>query len=266
MNVEMAERKPEWPEVGDLVIATIETVTDYGAYAKLDEYNKRGLLHVSEISSSWIRNIRDFVREGQKMVLKVLRVYTEKGHIDLSLRRVTKREKIEKIKSWKKDRKAEALLREVAEKVGLPNEEVYEKAGILIEEKYGLYEGFEKVVKEGAEVLTKIGVPESLAKAFAEVAEERIHVKMVKVKGTLEIRCMKPNGVKIIKDSFLDAKKAEKTKDADVRFYVVAAPNYNVEVLAENYKRAEEVLQKVAQSVVSNVVKAGGQGTFRREK
>ena len=262
----MDERKPEWPEVGDLVIATIETVTDYGAYAKLDEYNKRGLLHVSEISSSWIRNIRDFVREGQKMVLKVLRVDTEKGHIDLSLRRVTKREKIEKILSWKKDRKAEALLREVAEKVGLSDEEVYEKAGVLVEEKYGLYEGFEKVVKEGTEVLTKIGVPESLAKAFAEVAEERIHVKMVKVKGIIEIRCMKPNGVKIIKDSFLDAKKAEKTKDADVRFYVVAAPKYSVEVLAENYKRAEEVLQKVAQSVVSNVVKAGGQGTFRREK
>jgi len=264
--LKMAERKPEWPEVGDLVIATIETVTDYGAYAKLDEYNKRGLLHVSEISSSWIRNIRDFVREGQKMVLKVLRVDLERGHIDLSLRRVTKREKIEKILSWKKDRKAEALLREVAEKVGLPNEEVYEKAGALVEEKYGLYEGFEKVVKEGTEVLTKIGVPENLAKAFAEVAGERIHVKMVKVKGTLEIRCMKPNGVKIIKDSFLNAQKAEKTKDADVRFYVIAAPKYNVEVLAENYKRAEEVLQKVAQSVVSNVVEAGGQGTFRREK
>jgi translation initiation factor 2 subunit 1 len=262
----MAERKPEWPEFGDLVIATIETVTDYGAYAKLDEYNKRGLLHVSEISSSWIRNIHDFVREGQKVVLKVLRVDTEKGHIDLSLRRVTKRERIEKILSWKKDRKAEALLREVAEKVGSSNEEVYEKGGALVEEKYGLYEGFEKAAKEGAEVLTRIGVPEDLAKTFAEVAEERIHVKMVKVKGTIEVRCMEPNGVKIIQDSFLNAKKAEKTKDADVRFYVIAAPKYSVEVSAENYKRAEEVLQKVAQSVVSNVAKAGGQGTFRREK
>jgi len=262
----MAERKPEWPEVGDLVITTIETVTDYGAYAKLDEYNKRGLLHVSEISSSWIRNIRDFVREGQKVVLKVLRVDTEKGHIDLSLRRVTKRERIEKILSWKKDRKAEALLRGVAERVGLSYGEVYERAGALVEGEYGLYEGFERAVKEGAEVLTKIGVPENLAKAFAEVAQERIHVKMVKVKGTVEIRCVKPNGVRIIKDSFLNAKKAEKAKDADVRFYVVAAPKYSVEVLAENYKRAEEVLQEVAQSVVSNVVKAGGQGTFRREK
>ena len=266
MNAEMAERKPQWPEIGDLVIATIETVTDYGAYANLDEYNKRGLLHVSEISSSWIRNIRDFVREGQKVVLKVIRVNLEKGHIDLSLRRVTKRAKIEKIRSWKQDRKAEGLLRGVAEKVGLPHEEVYEKAGVLLEEKYGLYDGFEKIAKEGPEVLTKIGVPEKLAKAFAEVAEERIRLKMVKVKGTLEIRCMKPNGVKIIKDSFINAKKTEKTKDTEVRFYVIAAPKYSVEVLAENYKRAEEVLQKVSQSVVSNVVKAGGKGTFRREK
>lgn len=262
----MAVGKPEWPEAGDLIIATIETVTDYGAYAKLDEYGKRGLLHVSEISSSWIRNIRDFVREGQKMVLKVLRVDTEKGHIDLSLRRVTKRERIEKVLSWKKERKADALLKGVAEKVHLPYEEVYEKAGALVEQEYGLYEGFEKAVIEGAEVLTKIGVSEDLAKAFVEVASERIHVKLVKVKGILEIRCLKPNGVKLIKDAFLSAKKTEKTKGAEVRFYVVAAPKYSVEASAENWKRAEEVLQKVSQAVITNIEKAGGQGTFKREK
>ena len=81
----MAEHKPEYPEVGDHVIATIETITTYGAYAKLDEYNKQGLLHVSEISSSWIRNIRDFVREGQKAVLKVIRVDSEKDQRALFL-------------------------------------------------------------------------------------------------------------------------------------------------------------------------------------
>ena len=132
----MALRKQEWPEPGDLIIATVETVTDYGAYVKLDEFEKRGLLHVSEISSSWIRNIRDFVREGQKVVLKVLRVDMEKGHIDLSLRRVTKRERIEKIMVWKKERKAEALLRGVAEKAGVPVGELYEKVGVPLESEY----------------------------------------------------------------------------------------------------------------------------------
>jgi translation initiation factor 2 subunit 1 len=266
MNVTMAAKNQEWPEAGDLVIATIETVTDYGAYAKLDEYDKKGLLHVSEIASSWIRNIRDYVREGQKLVLKVLRVDTEKGHIDLSLRRVTKRERIEKIMSWKKERKAEALIRSVAEKTGVPLEEVYEKAVAPMEKEMGLYEGFERVLREDTETLTKIGVPKELADAIAEVAKERIHVPMVKVKGTIEVRCMKPNGVEIIKEAFLGAKKAEKSRDAKIRFYVIAAPKYCVEVLAENYKHAEDVLQKVAQGVVSNVVKAGGQGTFRREK
>jgi translation initiation factor 2 subunit 1 len=262
----MAERKPEWPEAGDLVIATVETVTDYGAYAKLDEYNKRGLLHVSEISSSWIRNIRDFVREGQKVVLKVLRVDFEKGHIDLFLRRVTKRERIEKVLSWKKERKAEALLRGVAEKLSLPTEdETLKKAAIAIDDKFGLYEGFEKAVKEGPEILTKLGVPENIATVFAEVAQERIHVKMVKVKGILEIHCMKPNGVKLIKEAFSKVK-AEKIKGAEVRFYVIAAPKYSIEALAENYKKAEEVLQKAADNVITNITKVGGQGTFRREK
>jgi translation initiation factor 2 subunit 1 len=262
----MALKKQEWPESGDLVIGTVETVTDYGAYVKLDEYSKRGLLHVSEISSSWIRNIRDFVREGQKIVLKVLRVDTEKGHIDLSLRRVTKRERIEKIMFWKKERKAEALLRSIAEKTGMPLEETYEKAGKPLEEEYGLYEGFERAVREGPEILTKVGVPEEISKVIIEVVQERIRVPMVKVKGTVELRCMKPNGVKIIKEAFANAKKSEKLGNAKLRFYVIAAPRYSIEVLAEDYKHAEDVLQKVAQNVVSNVSKAGGQGAFRRDK
>jgi translation initiation factor 2 subunit 1 len=261
----MAERKPEWPEAGDLVIATIETVTDYGAYAKLDEYEKRGLLHVSEISSSWIRNIRDFVREGQKLVLKVLRVDLDKGHIDLSLRRVTKRERIEKVLSWKKERKADALLRGVAERLGLTIDEIYQKAGTIIEDRFDLYEGFEKAAVEGPEALTEIGVPENIAQTFSQVAQERILVKMVKVKGVLELHVVKPNGVKVIKDAFNKAK-TEKTKDAKITFYVIAAPKYNVEVQAENYKRAEDVLQKTADNVITNITKAGGQGSFRREK
>ena len=129
-----------------------------------------------------------------------------------------------------------------------------------------MYDGFEMAAIEGPATLTKIGVPEELAQAFADVAKERIHVKLVKVKGVLEIRVLKPNGVKIIKDAFHDAELAEKAEDSDVRFYVMAAPKYSIEVSAPNYKRAEDVFEKVAQAVVSNVTKAGGTGSFKREK
>jgi translation initiation factor 2 subunit 1 len=262
----MSEDKPEWPEYGELVIATIEKVKDYGAYANLDEYNKQGLLHISEISSGRVRKIRDYVREKQKMVLKVIRVNVEKGQINLSLRRVTKRERIEKNKSWKKERKGEALLKEVAEKVGLPVSEVYEKAGVILEEKYGLYEGFEKVVTEGVGVLTELGIPEGLANVIVQVAEERIRVKMVKVRGVIKVRCMRPNGVRCIQEAFIGARESYGAKDVKIGFYVIAAPRYSVEVSADNWKRAEELFEEVCEGVVGNVIKAGGQGSFTREK
>jgi len=262
----MSEHKPEWPEYGELVIATIEKVMDYGAYANLEEYNRQGLLHISEISSGRVRKIRDYVREKQKMVLKVIRVNVEKGQINLSLRRVTKRERIEKNKSWKRNRKGEALLNEVAEKVGLPVHEVYQKAGLILEQKYGLYEGFEEVVKEGIEILTKLDISEDLAKVIAQVAEDRIKIKMVKVKGVIEVRCSKPNGVKCIQDAFIDAGKSHRAKDAKIEFYVIATPKYSVEVSADNWKRAEELFEKVCKSVVTNITKAGGHGSYTRKK
>ena len=262
----MVEQTIEYPESGDLVIATIKTVMDYGVYANLDEYNKRGFLHISEISSARIRNIRDFVRENQKMVLKVLRVDIEKGHIDLSLRRVTKRERIEKIKAWKKERKADAMLYVIAERAGLPRDEINQKVGTVFEEKFGLYEGFEKVVKEGTDFLVKLGIPENLAKVIVQVAEERIKIKIVKVRGVLEIRCMKPNGVKCIQDAFRNAKKSQETKSSKIEFSVIAAPKYRVEVSAENWKSAEEVLEKVGHNVVANITSAGGDGEFKLEK
>jgi len=263
----MALRKPEWPEVGDLVIATVARITDYGAYVELDEYGKEGLLHISEVSSSWVRNIRDFVREGQKVVLKVLRVDAEKRHVDLSLRRVTKREKREKTLSWKKDRKAESLLRNASEKLNIPLEEVYEKAGTLIEKEFGeIYEGLEKTAKEGVDVLLKLGVPEDIAATLEEIAKEKIRIPMVKVKGILELQCTKPNGASLIKEALLSAQKIQDLQGTKVRIYVVAPPRYRIEVLAEDYTKGENVLKKATETALKNIAKVGGQGAFRREK
>ena len=72
-----------FPEVGDLVVATVKRVEDYGAYVKLDEFaGIEGLVHISEMATTWVRNIRDHAREGQKLVLKVLRVNPQRNQIE----------------------------------------------------------------------------------------------------------------------------------------------------------------------------------------
>lgn len=263
----MAFKKPEWPDVGDLVIATVVRITDYGAYVQLDEYGKEGLLHISEVASSWVRNIRNFVREGQKVVLKVLRVDKERRQVDLSLRRVTKRQKKEKILSWKKDRKADSLLRIASEKLNIPLKDVYEKAGALIEKEFGgIHEGLEKTAKEGAEALLKLGVPKDIAVTLEEIAKERIRIPTVKIKGIIELQCTKPNGVVLIKEALLNTQKIGETKGTKIRIYVVAPPKYRIVVSAEDYKTAENVLKKATETALKNIAKIGGQGSFKREK
>ena len=263
----MSLRRPEWPEVGDLVIATVVKITDYGAYVKLDEYDKEGLLHVSEVASRWVRNIRDYVREGQKVVLKVLRVQADKGQVDLSRRRVTKREKKEKLLLWKKDRKAESLLRTAAEKLNISFEEAYERAGAPIEKAFGeLHDGLEKTAKDGVEVLLELGVDKELAVTLEAIAKEKIQISLVNVKGILKLQNPKSDGVLLIKKTLKQAKDVGEAEGADVSVYLVSPPKYRIVVSAEDYKSAENILEKATNSALKTIEKSGGTGSFKREK
>lgn len=261
-------QKSEWPERGDLVLATVKKVIDYGAYVTLEEYgHKEGLLHRSEISTSWVRNIRDHVREGQKLVLKVLRVNPDKKHIDLSRKRVTKRERIDKIYTFKHERKAETFLRIIAEKLNKPLEEITEKAAMPMEEAYGdLYTALEEASRQGSEVLTKIGIPSDIAQALAELAKEKIRPPQVEIKGVLQLTSTKPDGVNIIKKALHAAQKTSIPNTAKIHIHTIAAPKYRLKVEAENYKHAETILRKASETAIKTITKAGGEGSFKREK
>lgn len=256
-------KSDEWPEVGELVISTINEITEYGAYVTLDEYGKDGFLHISEISSGWIRNIRDHIREGEKLVLKVLRVNPEKNQIDLSLRRVTQREKREKIMLWKRSRKAESLLRSASQKLGMNLDELYDKVGGVLEESFSdIYEGLETAARDGVEALLKVGVPKNIAEILTEIAKERIKLSVVKVRGILNITCTKPDGILKIKESLLKAKESGLTRGSDVKIYVIASPKYQIEVTAKDYKEANAILNRVAKTAIETITKLGGQGSF----
>jgi translation initiation factor 2 subunit 1 len=80
------------------------------------------------------------------------------------------------------------------------------------------------------------------------------------------VRCSRPNGVRCIQEAFLNAKKAQKSKDAKIYFSIIAAPKYRVEVSASNWKIAEEILSKISEGVIANIHSVGGSGEFKRQK
>lgn len=255
------------PETWELVVATVVRIVPYGAYATLDEYNNaEGLLHISEISSRWVKNIKDHVKEGQKTVLKVLRVDPVKLHIDLSLRRVNERERRAKLLQWKQENRGRKLLDMAAERMGISSEEAYEKIGVPLEDHFGsIYLGLEKAVGEGESALVKSGVPAEWAAVLTKLVEGKIRVPQVKISGILELTSSRPNGVSVLRKAFTKAKGLKKPDDAEIRIYVTGAPKYQIEVLAGSYKVAEKLLDKAVKSAIKTVEDSGGEGRFIRK-
>jgi len=260
------ESSKGFPEVGELVVGTVARITDYGAYISLDEYGGvEGLLHISEISSGWVKNIEDHIREKQKLVLKVLRVDREKGHIDLSLRRVSKKEKQEKMAEWKKKKKAEAILEAAAQKIGLDPKKFVGEVLPVFEEKFDtVYAGLEEVVEKGEDIAEKVKLPKEWVKAIFEVAQPKIKPPRVKIKGILQLTTTAPDGIDIIKKILVGCKSVKKPRKVKIDIYTVGAPKYMVEIEAKNYKDAEKALQEVVSYALREIKEAGGEGEFKR--
>src|SRR5215472_6350570 len=250
-----------FPEVGDLVVASVTRVEDYGAYVKLDEFSGiEGLIHISEISTTWVRNIRDHAREGQKLVLKVLRVNPQRNQIDLSLRRVTGREKSEKMLEWKKERKAEAILNSAADKMKKPADDAEGIKQILLDKFGGLYSPLEEALDEGPDVLVKEGISTEWAQAITEVTKSKIKLERSKVRGTVSITCHKPGGVEIIRQALTSAKKIRKSRGSEITIYSIGAPKYRIEVKAPSFEAAEKTLSLAMEEALETIKKSGGEG------
>ena len=111
----MSEIVEHFPEEGELILATVNKISQHGVYVSLDEYdNSRGFLHKSEISTGWVKHIEKFVQLGQKRVFKVIRRDIVRQEIDLSLRQVTREETKLKIISFKHEDKAIKIFENVA--------------------------------------------------------------------------------------------------------------------------------------------------------
>jgi len=249
-----------WPDIGDLVVCTVVNVVDFGAFVQLDEYAKKeGLIHISEVASGWVKYIRDHVREGQKIVCKVLNVDPNRSHIDLSFKDVNEHQRRAKIQEWKSEQKAEKWLEFVADATGQDQATLDD----LLTDKFGsLYYVFEEAAVGGPEALK--GLQHDVAAQITLIAKENVKIPYIYITGYVDLACPQPNGIDIIKRAL---KAAIKSSNDEVRFDVsyIGAPRYRIRAVALDYKKAENAMKKAASAAIGIVVNAGGTGKFHRE-
>lgn len=251
-----------WPEPGDLVVCTVSQVVDFGAFVTLDEYKgKQGLIHISEVASGWIKYIRDHIREGQKIVCKVLNVDRSRHHIDLSLKDVNEHQRREKIQEWKADQKAWKWLQMAYD--GRPAD-LKRVSDALMKAYNSLYLAFEETTIIGSGALAEMNLTEEDVSAIEKLAKENVKIPSVEISGYVDLTSPAADGVEVIRKALKQPKRM-KDKDFALEITYVGAPRYRIHVRASDYKTAESALKKAAQLVVKYIEQHGGKGTFHRE-
>jgi translation initiation factor 2 subunit 1 len=259
----MVKRNP-FPEEGELVVCTVKEVKGFGAFVNLDEYpGKEGFIHIAEVAAGWVKYVRDHVRENQKIVAKVLTVDPNRGHVDLSLKRVNDHQRRETSAAWKNEQKADKLLAILGERLKKTSEELLADFGLKLVDHYGgLYAAFE-AASLGEDQLVEDGFKGAWVKEFTALAKENIQVPFVHVKGFVELQSFASDGVAEIREALAAAEESE-YEDVEIVVQYTGAPRYRIQVKAPEYKVAEEELRKSAERAIKIISKQGGTGQFIR--
>lgn len=89
-------------EVGSIITGKITGVQPYGAFVSINE-TTQGLVHISEITHGFVKEINDYVKVGDEVTVKVLSIDSESGKVGLSIR-ATKEASEQPIKSTSRER------------------------------------------------------------------------------------------------------------------------------------------------------------------
>ena len=250
------------PESGEVVVCTVREITSHGIYVNLDQYDgMNGFLHISEITTGWVRNIERVAKVSQKLVLKVIRANKMRREIDLSLRQVTNEERRAKVIEWKREERAVAIMGAVKKKLDLDDAQAKSLKGKL-EDQFGtLYEAFEMTARKGERCLSLLELPEKTAKTIAETAAEKIVPPSYEVGALVEISSRSPNGIEQVKKTLMAA---ASSPSAEVHITYAGAPRYRVRITADDYKQAEKALDGVLEKIKDGVGKHDA-FSFKRE-
>jgi S1 RNA binding domain protein len=81
-------------EVGSKLQGKVTGITNFGAFVELEK-GKTGLVHISEVADSYVKDINDYLKVGEEVTVKVINVEKD-GKIGLSIKKAKDRPKREK--------------------------------------------------------------------------------------------------------------------------------------------------------------------------
>ncbi|MEI7961051.1 MAG: S1 RNA-binding domain-containing protein [archaeon] len=250
----------DFPNRDDFVVVKVTQILDYGVFVELLEYkNVRGFVHISNVSSSWVKNIRNFVKMNAVRVAKVLNVDLDKKQIDLAFAGVNPMRERQVLGQFKQINREEKLIEILSKTVQKPYEEVWAAvAEPLIEAHNSLSEAFEKIA---------LGFDPSpnLAKAWVapvlDLVEKNIVVSKKELSGKLKLSSTVSNGLNAIKEIISDA---ESIKGCHISY--AGGGSFNVACAGLTFKEADKILTSAMANAEKKAKKTSVEFEFKRDE
>ncbi len=229
------------PEQDEIVLCKVTKILPNAVFVDLLEYNNGGLIHISEVSPGRIRNLRDFVEVDRQIVCKILRIDREKGHIDLSLRRVNSTQRRDKLDEIKNEIKSEQLIANIATKLKRKADDLYKEVSTKIFKEYShLYLCFKEVAAEEAD-LEKLGIEKNLAKDLTHAILEKFKPKKIFLSAEIILQTYDANGVGKIKTLLEKVQAISPT----ITIAYLGAGRYKVNIEGIDFKAVEKIYQQI---------------------
>ncbi len=257
----MLYRRQGFPEENEIVLCKVTKIFPNSVFVDLLEYNRSGLIHISEIAPGRIRNLREYVTPDRQVVCKVLRIDLEKGHIDLSLRRVNSHERSEKLEEVKQEQKAEQLVKNISKKLKLIPESLYKELMNAVGKKYpSLYLCFRDMAAGNCQ-LESLGIKSDLAQEISAAVNEKFKPQKIMLKAEIRLQTYVPEGIEKIKNTLAEVGKLSPA----ISLSYLGAGRYHLVVEEVDYKTAEKHLAKVKE-IVDAFQDKSSSASFEREK
>ncbi len=249
-----------FPEESDLVMCTVTNIQHNSIFVGIHEYDRQGMITISEVAPGRIRNIRDYVAEGKVIVCKVLNVNKERGYIDLSLRRVTEGQRRTKSDELKQELRAEKIIEMTAHVLKQDPKVVYATiAEKLLNNYFYLYQAFDDFLAGNLEFTGLFD--KTLVDLLEKTIREKIKPKEIIVAGDFTLSSWEETGLETVKEALLLTRKYPQSTIS-----YLGGGRYRLIVRGIDYKNLEKILKDASEEVINYVKKHKGKAEYVRVK
>ncbi|XP_042220167.1 eukaryotic translation initiation factor 2 subunit 1-like [Homarus americanus] len=260
----------KYPEVDDVVMVTVRSIAEMGAYVHLLEYNNiEGMILLSELSRRRIRSMNKLIRVGKTEPVVVIRVDKEKGYIDLSKRRVSKEDVERCTEKFAKAKAVNSIIRHVGELLDYTAEEqveeLYRKTAWHFEGKYKrqacAYDVFKQAVIDPT-ILDECNLNEDTRTVLLTQIQRKLQSQAVKIRADIEVSCFEYEGIDAVK-SALRGGIAQSTEEIPIRINLIAPPLYVMTTQTTEKQDGLRALEGAIEEVTSKITSFGGTLTVK---